>query len=140
MNTRPPHPLRRHALAGALAAALLLVAPAGALAANSWPYATQDGTQLDLQFATDRRRAPDPPPELCPAGTPPLPHAPPNVEQASNPNQRFVMALYQDLLGRSADAPGLATLTSLLGSGGTRTQIAGVLLGSAEYRGNLVAS
>jgi hypothetical protein len=83
---------------------------------------------------------PPPPPEQCPAGTPPLPHASPNLGQANDPNQRFIQAIYQDLLGRSADPAGATLLHNLLGNGATRTQVAQLLLGSSEYRSDLAGS
>jgi len=52
-------------------------------------------------------------------------------------NQAFVTALYQDLLGRTPDAAGLAHHVNLLVAGRPRGEIVGDLLGSQE-RANLV--
>jgi hypothetical protein len=54
-------------------------------------------------------------------------------------NQLFVVQLYQDLLGRDADAAGLASWSGQLDSGAmTRTQVAGAIAGSMEYRSDEV--
>jgi hypothetical protein len=54
-------------------------------------------------------------------------------------NQLFVLQLYQDLLGREADAAGLASWSGQLDSGATtRTQVAGAIAGSMEYRSDEV--
>jgi titin len=54
-------------------------------------------------------------------------------------NQLFVLQLYQDLLGRDADAAGLASWSGQLDSGAmTRTQVATAIAGSMEYRSDEV--
>jgi hypothetical protein len=52
----------------------------------------------------------------------------------------FVCALYEDVLGRTADASGLSTYLDQLSGGTPRSAIAEELLTSAEYRSDLVAS
>jgi hypothetical protein len=54
-------------------------------------------------------------------------------------NDRFINQLYTDLLGRAADAAALSTFNALLGSGGTRNDVAAAVLTSAEYRQKLLA-
>jgi len=53
-------------------------------------------------------------------------------------NTAFVCALYEDLLGRAPDAPGLALWQSQLAGGTSRSQVASMLLASQEYRTDLV--
>jgi hypothetical protein len=53
-------------------------------------------------------------------------------------NEKYVAALYRDLLKRDADPAGLAGFTSLLDHGGTRQQVSQLLLGSQEYRARVV--
>jgi uncharacterized protein DUF4214 len=55
-------------------------------------------------------------------------------------NERFVLQAYLDLLGRQPSPTELAFFDALLGSGGTRTDVAAALLASDEYRSALVAS
>jgi hypothetical protein len=50
------------------------------------------------------------------------------------PNQRFVSELYEDLLHRAVDAPGLAHWSGLLDQGTPRQQIASAIESSTEYR------
>jgi hypothetical protein len=50
----------------------------------------------------------------------------------------FLAALYQDSLGRTADAPGQAAFQVALAGGWTRSQVAAALLASTEYRQQLV--
>jgi hypothetical protein len=57
---------------------------------------------------------------------------------ALSPNQSFVVQLYEDLLQRPADDAGLATWTSLLDQGASRTQVARDIEASGEYLGNEV--
>jgi hypothetical protein len=56
--------------------------------------------------------------------------------QAATPaqNQKFLNKLYQDLLSRTPNRVESATFTSLLGFGLTRTQVAGAITSSKEYR------
>jgi len=54
------------------------------------------------------------------------------------PNQRAVAELYGDLLGRTADAAGLAGWSGLLDRNGTVAQVVAGITGSLEYRTNLV--
>jgi sugar lactone lactonase YvrE len=49
--------------------------------------------------------------------------------------QAFVQALYRDVLGRQAEAPGLAAWTDLLQGGGTRLQVVQGIWNSPEHRG-----
>jgi parallel beta-helix repeat protein len=50
----------------------------------------------------------------------------------------FLDALYQDVLGRQVDPGGRAGFSQALAGGMTRGQAASLILGSAEYQGNLV--
>lgn len=56
------------------------------------------------------------------------------------PNQRFLAQAYLDLLGRSVGPAELATFGAFLGNGGTRLQVAHVLLAGDESRALLVGS
>jgi uncharacterized delta-60 repeat protein len=60
------------------------------------------------------------------------------AEPIGPPDVRFVEQVYEDVLGRSADAAGLATWTGLLHTGGTYAQVAAGVLGSAEARARVV--
>ncbi len=51
----------------------------------------------------------------------------------------FVDHAYQVILGRPADASGLATFATLLSGGASRAQVAAALLGSTEYRSDVVS-
>jgi uncharacterized protein (TIGR03118 family) len=53
-------------------------------------------------------------------------------------NARFVDLVYQDLLGRQADAAGLARWMAGLDQGMTRTQVVAAIENSMEYQGALV--
>jgi uncharacterized repeat protein (TIGR01451 family) len=55
-------------------------------------------------------------------------------------NAGFLDALYQDGLGRTADAYGLAAWTQTLANGASRAQVADGIFNSAEYDANLVSS
>jgi hypothetical protein len=55
-------------------------------------------------------------------------------------NQLYVAQLYQDLLGRSADAAGLTAWSGLLDQGVSRSQVAHALAASPEYRADEVES
>jgi hypothetical protein len=55
-----------------------------------------------------------------------------------SPAQAFVQALYHDLLGRDADAPGLQSWTADLQAGGTRLQVVEGVWASPEHRGRQV--
>src|SRR5262245_20694579 len=55
-------------------------------------------------------------------------------------NDGFLGRLYIDLLGRPIDEGGLASFTSLLSRGGTRLQVAQIILASSEYRANQIQS
>jgi uncharacterized delta-60 repeat protein len=50
------------------------------------------------------------------------------------PSERYVIQLYQDLLGRAADPAGLASWSGLLDAGTPRTQVALAITQSQEYR------
>ncbi len=52
----------------------------------------------------------------------------------------FICALYQDVLGRTADATGLATYETQLSTGTPRAAVAEELLTSTEHRRDLIAS
>lgn len=54
------------------------------------------------------------------------------------PNQRFVVHVYEDLLGRTPEEPGLRFWEGLLDSGVSRTQVVQAMESSAEYRSKLV--
>jgi uncharacterized protein DUF4214 len=54
---------------------------------------------------------------------------------AGGTNQGFVNQLFQDLLGRSPNAPESAALLGVLGQGAPRTQVVQLILGSQEYEG-----
>jgi uncharacterized delta-60 repeat protein len=55
------------------------------------------------------------------------------LNRGNGNNTGFLSALYQDVLNRPIDASGLATFGQFLASGGTRTQVAAILLSSTEY-------
>jgi hypothetical protein len=55
-----------------------------------------------------------------------------------SPNERFVTALYRDLLARRPDAAGLAAWSSMIDAGVSRAQVALYIEGSAEYLGDEV--
>jgi Domain of unknown function (DUF4214) len=55
------------------------------------------------------------------------------ISTAGNPNNAEVYRLYETALGRAPDPAGLASWSSLLSNGGTPTQIAQALVGSAEF-------
>ena len=52
----------------------------------------------------------------------------------------FICALYQDVLGRPADAGGLSTYQTQLSAGTSRSTVAEELLTSTEYRQDLITS
>lgn len=53
-------------------------------------------------------------------------------------NARFINQAYEDLLGRPVDRVAAASLGHLLSIGGIRTQVAGLITSSSEYRSRLV--
>jgi hypothetical protein len=59
---------------------------------------------------------------------------------ATSPDERWVQAAFNDLLGRTPSAPELALFTNILGAGATRTQLAQEIEGSPEGSGELVDS
>jgi hypothetical protein len=62
-------------------------------------------------------------------------------QASSNPgNQQFVNALYQSLLGRPADAPGLALWAGMLGAGVSRFDVAMRIQSSTEFLQDEVAA
>jgi hypothetical protein len=63
---------------------------------------------------------------------------PPAQPHPVPPAQAFVQALYRNLLGREADAPGLASWTASLQAGATRLQVVQGVWASAEHRGREV--
>jgi hypothetical protein len=58
----------------------------------------------------------------------------------TTPNQRFVAAAYQDILGRQVDAVSLAAWSTLMDQGMAPAQVAGALAHSAEYYADLVTA
>jgi hypothetical protein len=56
------------------------------------------------------------------------------------PNQRFVLQIYHDLLGRQADAAGLAYWSSVLDSGASRNMVVVGVENSLEFRTRLIES
>jgi hypothetical protein len=56
----------------------------------------------------------------------------------ASPAQAFVQALYRDLLGRAADAPGLEGWTADLQAGATRLEVVEGVWASPEHRGRQV--
>jgi hypothetical protein len=59
-------------------------------------------------------------------------------QSQTNPNQAYVQAVYLDVLGRPADAGGLAYWTFLLGHGTPRQAVAYALVHSDEYYRNMI--
>ena len=55
-------------------------------------------------------------------------------------NLGFIGALYHDALSRTPDPTGQANFDRFLAQGGTRGQVADMIFGSPEYRGDLVES
>ena len=85
---------------------------------------------------------PPPPPPMtvtptCVAPGAPAP-APAFTPTGATPQQRYVQALYHDLLGRPADPTALASFTMAMSLGLTRAQVAQAILSSAEYRQDLI--
>ncbi len=54
------------------------------------------------------------------------------------PNQNWVSEVYRDLLHRQVDAQGLAAMTGALNAGVSRIQVVAAIIGSDEYRANVV--
>ena len=75
----------------------------------------------------------------CPSSGPSAP-APSFAPTASGLNDRYVQAIYHDILGRSAAASELAAATNALSLGATRSQLALTLLDSTEYRAHVVGT
>ncbi len=74
-----------------------------------------------------------------PSPTPdPAPTAPP--DEGTNATAGFVEALYHDVLGRAADAVGLAAWMGMLQEGMTRGQVSAAFWASPEHRSLEVAS
>ncbi len=65
---------------------------------------------------------------------------PQSPTQPSTPEGKFVSAVYQDLLHRTPDAPGLTYWTDFLDHGGSRAQLVGALQASPEYLADQVQS
>ena len=57
----------------------------------------------------------------------------------NNPNERFVAALYQDLLHRNVDLQGLSSYVKLLDDGASRDSVAASIEDSQEYSTNFVS-
>src|SRR5207302_10738312 len=55
------------------------------------------------------------------------------IEQSQEWRADQIQALYQEFLHRTADASGLNTFVTLLGTGGTLQQVKTLLTGSIEY-------
>jgi hypothetical protein len=64
--------------------------------------------------------------------------SPEYLQQASNDNDRFIGALYQDVLGRNGEGAGMAFWHQALAAGMSRDQVALQFLHSDEYLANLV--
>jgi trimeric autotransporter adhesin len=64
----------------------------------------------------------------------------PDVCNDGDSDVTFLCALYQDVLGRSADAAGLSAYQVQLSTGTSRSTVAEELLTSTEYRGDLISS
>jgi hypothetical protein len=60
------------------------------------------------------------------------------IDIDGTPNQRFIMQIYRELLGREVDGPGFAAWTDLLNGGFSRTQVVQAIEGSVEYHVRLV--
>jgi hypothetical protein len=108
---------RRSVALGALAGALSLTTLAGTAAAGSGsavPISATEGTPVSGTVAT--------------------------YTSSVTANERFVVQMYADLLGRRPSVQDLAFATNFLDQTGTREQLASVLLGSDEYRAALVSS
>jgi Domain of unknown function (DUF4214) len=60
------------------------------------------------------------------------------VAFAGDPNQKFIMEAYEDLLGRAPAPTEVTTFEMFLNAGATRSQVAGVITSSLEYRRRLV--
>jgi hypothetical protein len=56
-----------------------------------------------------------------------------NIDARGDPNQIYVLQLFQELLGRDADASSLAYLSGLLDQGVSRLQVVHIVQSSAEY-------
>lgn len=69
-----------------------------------------------------------PPPCVATTSNP----APPFSPTAGSPDARWVQALYHDLLGRPADAAGLAAFTAALADGATRDELVVALEGDPD--------
>jgi hypothetical protein len=98
-----------------------------------------NGTNNLANPCTGAARPPPPPPRpprcLSLSTTP----APPFTPTGTNPNARFVQALFHDLLHRPV-GPGLGFWTGLLSGGVTRGQVALDLEASLEYRADVLNS
>jgi hypothetical protein len=60
------------------------------------------------------------------------------VNRGGGANDSFLNALYQDVLRRPVDAGGNAYFGRLLATGVSRSQVAGIILNSDEYRSLLI--
>ena len=63
-----------------------------------------------------------------------------NLPRVGGTNSGYIIALYQDLLGRSPSTTELHSWLAAMGSGTTRLQVAQNILSSDEYRTDLIQS
>lgn len=61
-----------------------------------------------------------------------------SLAEVVTPNQHFVQAIYETLLGRPADSSGFITYTTELQNGASRLQIVQQLMNSSEYQARVV--
>jgi len=61
-----------------------------------------------------------------------------NDNRAGGTNSGFLAAIYQDALGRSIDANGLASFNAAMQNGATATQVAAVIFASDEFKSDRV--
>jgi fibronectin type 3 domain-containing protein len=81
---------------------------------------------------------PNPAGESAPSGE--VSALPQQAPPAGTPNQRFVVAAYQAILGRAPEPDGLAAWSHLQDQGAPPTQVSSGLAHSAEYYTNLVTA
>jgi PKD repeat protein len=93
---------------------------------------------VNVMAAPASTPAPSSTPPACNA-TPPAPR-PAFVPSATQPNARWVQAIYSDLLGRQPGPGELAAFASALGAGASREQVALEVEGSLEGSADLVTS
>ena len=99
--------------------------------ANTWSGGGATGYQNVSMFTEEFAQLP----AGTPGNSPPAPAV--TVAQAAA-NQNFVALAYTTVLGRTADAGGLAYWTHAINGGAARDGVALTLLSSAEYRTDLI--